>query len=472
MTAPSDALSVADAARDAPDRPALVGGGRTLTYAELAGRVASVVAGLDARGLLGFAPVAFTPRVDVESVVRILALVEAGVPFVPLHPKLGERERATLARDAAVAAVLPDDVAWPEPASRIHAHARAPISPERTLAILFTSGTTGRPKGAVLSRRAFLAAARASAERLPLGPGDRWLLCMPPAHVGGLSVIIRAVLARAAVVLGPSGEGFDAAAVAAALHRDAITHLSLVPTMLHRLLALEPRFEAPPALEAILLGGAPADAQLLEEARARRLPVRATYGLTEACSQVATATAEDWEKGVAGARPLPGVEVRVVGGEIELRGPTLFDGYLGHDRATTFRDDGFFPTGDLGALDAEGRLHLRGRRADLILSGGENVYPAEVEAALVANENVRAACVFGVSDPEWGERVAAALVLAPGLHLEDARRACAEASEALAAFKRPRLVAVLDELPTRGIGKLDRRRAAELATPSLVLVRE
>jgi O-succinylbenzoic acid--CoA ligase len=134
------------------------------------------------------------------------------------------------------------------------------------------------------------------------------------------------------------------------------------------------------------------------------------------------------------------------------------------------REDGFFPTGDLGELDERGRLHLRGRRADLILTGGENVYPLEVEAALLATKGVRAACVFGVPDPEWGERVAAAIVMSPGLGLDEARRACVEASASLASFKRPRLVTMHDALPTRGIGKIDRRRIIELARDRLVPV--
>ncbi len=452
-------LSIREQAAARPRALALVAGDQRLTYAELADRARRVAAGLHGRGLGGpdGAPVALTPRVDVESVVRILGCIDAGVPFVPRHPRLSPDERAAIVRDASVAWEVPEVVAWPDaPAPPAY------VPDARALAVLFTSGTSGRPKGAILSRQAFRAAVAASASRLPLGEGDRWLLAMPPAHVGGLSVVLRCVAAHATVVLAPDAEGFDARRIAAAIARERVTHLSLVPTMLDRLLALDPAPDLG-TLRAILLGGAPADARLLEEARRRALPVRLTYGLTEACSQVATADEDDLALGRRGARPLPGVDVRVVDGRIEVRGPTLLDGYLGVDRATTFTADGWFPTGDLGRLDADGRLHVEGRRSDLILRGGENVYPAEVEGALLASPGVLAACVFGRPERALGEEVAAALVMAPGLGLEDARLACRDAAARLARFKRPTWVVCVDALPTIGIGKVDRRAVAESA---------
>lgn len=453
------------AAADAPDAVAIVAEGASLSYGDLARRALCVAAGLRARGLVRPAPrpVALTPRADIESVARILGCIEAGVPFVSLHPRLTSSEREASMRDARVSWELPELTRWPDSPDP----EPTPVPDGAPLAILFTSGTSGRPKGAVLGRRAFRAAVAASRERLPLSRGDRWLLAMPPAHVGGLSVVLRCVAARATIVLGPRAQGFDAREIADCIARQRVTHVSLVPTMLRRLLALDPPLEAG-ALRAILLGGAPADPLLLEEARRRGLPVRSTYGLTEACSQVATAEEGDLASGVRGLSPLPGFEIRTVGGEIWLRGPALFDGYVGHDARETFAPGGWFPTGDLGRIDDSGRLHVDGRRSDLILSGGENVYPAEVEAALLEAPGVRAACVFGVPDPEWGERVAAALVLGRGLGVEIARRACRHAARRLAPFKRVRSLAVVRELPTKGIGKLDRRAVAELASDELV----
>jgi o-succinylbenzoate---CoA ligase len=453
-------FGVGAAAREVPEAVAIVGDDVVITYRELAERALAVAAELGARGLRSTPPrrVGFVPRVDVESIARVLGCIEVGVPFVPMHPRLSDGERVVIARDADVAWEMPDDVQWPPPKT-----GEPPsVTDARALAILFTSGTSGRPKGAVLSRRAFAAAVAASEARLPLAPGDRWLLTLPPAHVGGLSIVLRCVAARATIVLGPSSVGFDARAVADRIARDRVTHASLVPTMLHRLLELEPRFEAG-ALRAILLGGAPADGRLLDAARRRDLPVRCTYGLTEACSQVATAETGDLARGASGALPLPGVDVRIVDCEIEIRGPMLFDGYLGDEPGMAFTADGWFATGDLGSIDDEGRLHVVGRRSDLILSGGENVYPAEVEAVLSGLPGVRAACVFGVPDAEWGERVAVALVMDPGLGVERARSACRAAAGSLASFKRPRWVAVFDELPTNRSGKIDRRAVADRA---------
>ncbi len=458
-------FGVRAAAREAPEALALVADDVSMTYEALADRALRVAAGLVQRGFDPVAPtrVAITPRIDVESIARVLGCIEAGVPFVSLHPRLAPNEREAMVRDAGVAWEMPEVASWPsEPARGL-----PEVPDERTLAILFTSGTSGQAKGAVLGRRAFRAAIAGSDARLPLAKGDRWLLAMPPAHVGGLSVVLRCVAARATLVLGPAADGFDARAVADRIARDQVTHVSLVPTMLHRLLALDPPLEVG-SLRAILLGGAPADARLLDEARRRGLPVQCTYGLTEACSQVATALAGDLSRGLRGALPIPGLEVRTVEGEIWVRGPMLFDGYLGHDPNQTFTPDGWFPTGDLGRVDEAGRLHVEGRRSDLILCGGENVYPAEIEASLLDISGVRAACVFGVRDTEWGERVAAALVMDPGFGIDEARGACRAVATRLAPFKRPRMVAVIDELPTKAIGKIDRRAVAELAERALV----
>ena len=244
----------------------------------------------------------------------------------------------------------------------------------------------------VLSRRAFVASAHASALNLGWAREDRWLTYLPLAHVGGLSVLTRCLLARSTAVLAP---GRGARQLAAAVERHRITLLSLVPSLLERLLALEPRWLLPDRVRAILVGGAALPDRLRYEAAARSWPVLATYGLTEACSQV---TVQRYggpgprEPGAGAA--LPGTEIRIVDGSIHIRGPTLFSGYLPRDPQADPSPAGWFDTGDLGTVDSAGRLSVLGRRDDMIVTGGENVSPSEVEAALLACPGVAAACVF------------------------------------------------------------------------------
>jgi O-succinylbenzoic acid--CoA ligase len=321
---------------------------------------------------------------------------------------------------------------------------------DRVQSILYTSGTTGRSKAAQLTGAAHLASARSTAQLLDLDERTRWLCCLPLFHVGGLAILHRCALVGGAVLL---HERFDAAAAAAALWREGATHASLVATTLQRTLDASADLSAPPSLRAVLVGGGPAPAPLLERARRAGLRVLHTYGLTEASSHVTCEPPGEADGATAGPA-VPLTEVRVARGEIEVRGPTLFSGYLGDEPATgAALRDGWLRTGDLGALDERGRLVVHARRSDLILSGGENVYPAEIEAALLAHPAVVEAAVVGRPDAEWGQSVAAAVAL---------RAPCSEAELAhflrarLAPFKQPRAWLVLQALPRNAAGKVDR----------------
>ncbi|MFO0555257.1 MAG: AMP-binding protein [Polyangiaceae bacterium] len=343
------------------------------------------------------------------------------------------------------------------------------ITPDEIAATLATSGTTSRPKGVLLERRAFLASARAHAANVAPREGDRWLLALPFAHVGGLSILTRALTTRAAVVVLPR---FDPEEAARAIAEEHITLASFVPPMLESLLDVlarsagsgsggpEPqsRFArpTPASLErlTVLVGGAATRPALA--ARARELGVRslATYGMTETCSQLATESPSR-----AGLRPLEGVELSIAHpdetgrGVIRVRGPMLMRGYVG---APPLAPGAWFETGDVGRLGGDGALEVLGRFDDVIITGGENVDPAEVEAALGAAPGVRSVVVFGLDDPKWGALVAAALVLEEGADLE---RALERAGHGLAAFKRPRLACVATSLPVNATGKVDRRAA-------------
>jgi o-succinylbenzoate---CoA ligase len=284
---------------------------------------------------------------------------------------------------------------------------------------------------------------------------------MPLAHVGGLGIVVRSLAYETPLVVMEGG--FDAGRLLELAETTAVTHVSLVPTMLARVLDVLERRAWPRSIARVLLGGAACPESLLERALSAGLPIHPTYGLTETCGQVATRRALTGSSAEGRSMDLlPGVEVRIVDGAVSVRTPAAFDGWLDEPRSP-LDADGFYATGDLGEL-ALRRLVVHARRTDLIVTGGENVYPREIEDALERVPGVRAACVFAVPDVRWGQRVAAAIVAEPDL--EDAAILRHLASE-LASFKTPRLFARLSALPLGPTGKLDRRATASLALPQL-----
>ena len=301
--------------------------------------------------------------------------------------------------------------------------------------VMFTSGTTAAPKPVHLTLRNWEANAIGSALALGLDAGERWLCVMPLAHVGGLSILLRSTLYGTTVIL---HERFDTDAVLEELMDPgrAVTLVSLVPTMLSRL--LDAGLRRPPTLRFALLGGGPIAPALLERAARAGVPVAPTYGMTEGCSQIVTF-----------GLPLHGVQLRLQDGEVVARGPSF--------AANTLAADGWLRTGDLGAFDAGGRLQIIGRRADTIVSGGENVAPAEVEAVLLEHPAVADAGVFARPDAEWGERVVARVVLREGRSVTAAELQRFAAGR-LARFKVPKEVGFSDALPRTTSGKLVRRQ--------------
>lgn len=342
-------------------------------------------------------------------------------------------------------------------------------------AVLWTSGSSGRSRGVELTRDNLLVSARSARKALDLRTSDAWLATLSPAHVGGLATFIRAPVVGCRVLV--HGD-FSSGLFNTVVDSGAVTHASLVPTMLR--MALDDRGGRPPPerLRCVLLGGAPAPQALLERARATGFPVAVTYGLTEASSQVATAPPELVRRkpGTVG-EPLPGVQVRVPvgGGEIRVRGPVVGLRYLGSAIPLT-DEEGWLRTGDLGRVDDEGHLWITGRLSERIISGGTNVDPAEVEAVLRSHPDVADAVVLGAPDPVWGERVVAYVVPAPlSAGPEGWERLIREvevlARRELAPSKRPREFRRLEALPLGPNGKVDRRalaaRLGEDRTPSV-----
>jgi len=455
-------LSLLAAATEMPSRDCLIADEQAWSYADVAKRVRAAISMLRHRGVENGDRIALTPNVDIDSIVWLYALFELGCPAVLLHPRLTDRERVDL-----LAAAQPRHVIAEPPSAE--QGVEKPSSPEamstdRTLAIVFTSGSTGRPRGARLSRAAFIASEAAHAANLPWTPEDRWLLCMPPAHVGGLSVVTRCLIARRCMVLSPGA--FDPTAMIRIMTENRVTLVSLVPTMLRRLLTSEsPRWAPASELRAVLVGGAHLPEALRDLAVVRNVPVLATYGCTEACSQVSTQRPEQIGRPGSGL-PLRGVEVRIEGGEIQIRGQVLMDGYLGEDRnPTPWTSDGWLRTGDLGSFLPDGQLLVQGRIDDLIVTGGENVSPEEVEAWLETVPGIESACVFSLRHEEWGEEVVAAVVTDATRY--DATTLRTRLCRELAPHKRPKRICTLDELPLNRSGKLDRAAVEVLCAERL-----
>ncbi len=383
--------------------------GAQLTYEALLERARACAAGLRAGGITEGERVALRDEDRLEFAVALHGALIHGAAAVPIDMRLSAEEQGR--RDVG-GAVPYEDVAT----------------------VMYTSGTTSAPKPVYLTTRNWEAAAFGSALALGLDLNERWLCAMPLAHVGGLSILLRSTLYGTTAVV---HQRFDTDAVRAELMSPerAITLVSLVPTMLARL--LDAGLERPPALRWALLGGGPIPAGLLARAREAGVPVAPTYGMTEGCSQIATF-------GV----PLHGVELGFEGGELLVRGPSIAPGSLDAD--------GWLRTGDLAELDQRGRLQIIGRRSDTIVSGGENVAPAEVEAVLLEHPSVADAGVFAREDPEWGEAVVATVVLRDGVSAT-AQDLQAFAAERLARFKVPKQIGFAPRLPRTVSGKLLRR---------------
>ncbi|MCL4869990.1 MAG: o-succinylbenzoate--CoA ligase [Anaerolineae bacterium] len=470
-------------ARARPQGIALVFGAQTWNYQELddwvegwCGRLAGL--SLTAGERLGVC----LPNHPVV-VALVHAAARLGLILVPLNTRLTPPELAWQVTETGCTLVIgewdggeppllgcpvipPDALAQRDPVP----FQPAPFSLDTRQAIVFTSGTSGRPKGAMLTFANHFWSAAASAFRLGLWPEDRWLTCLPLYHVGGQAILFRSALYGTAVVL---QAGFDLEAISHSLDREGITLVSLVPTMLVRL--LERRTHWPDSLRLILLGGAAAEPALIQQAN--QLPrltapptplVAPTYGLSEAASQVATLLpAEAQIKPGSVGKPLLFTTVEIVDeqgytlpsgkiGELVVRGPTVMAGYWQDAAATgqTIRAGALF-TGDLGYLDGDGDLWLVQRRTDLIVTGGENVYPAEVEAVLKQHPGVAAACVVGLPHPQWGQQLAALIVPHPAQTVTP-EELIAFARHHLAGYKIPRLIRLTDTLPQTSSGKIER----------------
>jgi O-succinylbenzoic acid--CoA ligase len=433
---------LAQRAQTCPDRSAVIADGFELTYAELEREATSAARRLAARGARRGAIVALRLDPGLEYVVLLHALMKLGSVAYPVNTRVTEAEiEAALARaEPALTVGAGSELTLTE--------ADLPLLGEHDLDAvccrILTSGTSAGPRPIELTYGNHLWSAVGSAFNLGVEPTDRWLCCLPLFHVGGLSIVMRSVIYGTAVVV---HDGFDVDQFAASLEGDGVTLVSLVTTQLVRL--LEAGVDLLP-LRAVLVGGGPVPEEVIEEALGRGFPVVQTYGLTEAASQVTTLTPADARRKLGSSgRSLLTTHLRIgADGEILVQGPTVAPGCA--DEA------GWLHTGDLGRIDEDGFLYVTDRLGDVIVTGGENVVPAEIEEVLLRHPAVADAAAVGRADSEWQEAVTAVVVLRNGAEAsaDDLRRHC---QAELAGFKVPKRFEFASDLPRTASGKLMRR---------------
>lgn len=492
-------------AAERPDAAAVVADGRIVTWVELAGLAAAVAAVVTGAGG-GGVRVAVAPPTGALGVVALHGVALAGAQAVLVHPRWTDAEVTDLLLTTAPALILhAGDRKLPASITAIDLRDLAPRPMEAAAPsdlaemIVPTSGTTARPRLARLPLDRLVASAVAWSAVLP--DATAWLLSLGLAHVAGLGIVVRAAMAGVPVVVTPppvslavalgfrGADGSEAASPAGAA---GVSHASLVAAQLARVLDATGDAPPPSALRAVLLGGGPIPVSLVTRALAARWPIWPSYGATETASGIAAASPAQariapWSAGVA----LPGVSLRIADaaspaapsdsapptlepgpvGELQVRGPMLFAGYLDDPGASPARitPDGWLRTGDLAAIGADGRLRILDRIDDLIISGGENVAPAEVESVLAAVPGVREVAVVGAPDAEWGTVPVAVVAPVVGADPTDADLRTAVDAR-LATFRRPRRILRIAALPRGGAEKVLRRSlrgpvAAALAVP-------
>ena len=476
-----------------PTKDFLIIGQKQLTFDEAHRRVQALCNSIQTHANIQAGDrVALLMPTGLPYALSLLALMRAGALVVPLNTRLTPAElqwqlKNTACRlvichqeTAALAARICDSgcalMSFDELVRQQKDISPPPMPPSFALdddfAIIHSSGTSGRPKGVVLTYNNLYQSAMSSAYRLGVLPDDRWLCPLPLYHVGGLSIILRSLLYGTAVEL-MSNPKFDVDVLNQVLTQRPITLVSLVPTMLLRL--LDARRQAwNPKLRLVLLGGEAPSAELLARCREAEVPIATTYGLSEAASQVATATPRQVRhKPSSVGKPLLFTQVCIIDkqgqdapskalGEVIVKGPTVMRAY-DNDPAATNRAlrKGWLHTGDIGYLDEDGDLTIVHRRSDLIVTGGENVYPREVENALRRHPAIKEAVVVGVADAEWGQQVAAAIQVKHGKSLSP-QEVMRFAREELAGYKIPRQIRFVDTFPRTASGKIQRQVVKKL----------
>jgi O-succinylbenzoic acid--CoA ligase len=466
-----------------PDRLAIKTDEDVLSFQQLHARVKQRAHLLSLSGIKSGNHTAILMKNSIEMVETIYAVMSIGAVAVMLNTRLSDHELEWQVLDVEAVHIICNqeflgkinglqdkgNIIVSEDIHQVNDEVHSIInvdedySPDQVATIMYTSGTTGNPKGVMQTFGNHWSSAIGSALNLGLQSNDRWLLAVPLFHISGLSILIRSVIYGMGIIL---LERFDANKMNEAIIQDKVTIVSVVTTMLQQMLEKLDKQQYPDSFRCMLAGGGPVPKSLLEECQTRQIPVYQTYGMTETSSQVVTLTPEHSMKKLGSAgKPLFSCQIKIVKdgkeclaneeGEILVKGPNITKGYWKRAEATAEAiQDGWLHTGDQGYKDNDGFLFVLDRRSDLIISGGENVYPAEIEAILLSHPKIKDAGVVGVEDEKWGQTPYAFVVLYEELSKVELVEYC---KERLAAYKVPKDFNIMKELPRNASNKLLRR---------------
>jgi O-succinylbenzoate-CoA ligase len=469
-----------------PDRTAYETEIEKLTFKELDQTVRQLAAALEQKGVRAGENIAVLQENTLEMVATQHALMYIGSVCLPLNIRLSAAELTEQVSDSDSHFLIADSANAGKsidvcescsctmlPIDELKA---APVTGEPRLkdeirlndpcTIIYTSGTTGRPKGVVLTYGNHWWNANASLINLGLRADDEWLCSVPLFHVSGLSIMMKNVIYGMPVYL---FRHFDPESINKQILNGKVTHISVVASMLQRLFAVLNGKVFPASLRCVLLGGGPIPDELLRLCLKQQVPVYQTYGLTETASQCVTLPPEYMTAKIGSAgKPLFPLQISILKGdhpaaagepgEIMVKGPTVFSHYLNHPDATSNAfSNGWLHTGDIGYLDRDGFLFVLDRRKDLIISGGENVYPAEIESVLRDDPNIVRAGVIGIADPDWGH-IPVAFVCAGDPEKFSESRLIAYCRQRLAHYKVPKHIFLIDTMPENASHKILRRK--------------